>query len=963
MEKTKTWETDDGAVQFIFTYEIGTSSCSEVKVVIFSPAEPDNRKELTLHGESKPVSIGFKMKSGTGIEGDLSLKSMSDVNCVRCVWGEFTYYVNNHAEQIYEGCMIEVSTGGHRPPSPPTPPDPDPIAPPNPYRCEPSPTVYLDNQASAEDDLFPYVYMRFWPKLDDGVLLLNYVQYPLVDSASSDAFIKELEKYSASGDADARLKMLALAQSYIEGDDPYQGLYLQNIDSLPGVMPQFPALLEYVRHDLDITIDKLNLYIKNKLGLTPDQLKTFLSSDEFDSAVQQVWASYFSLVIIMGYDATNLVVLSKELQACHLLLQCYVSDDQEQEPVTTSEIQQLAHARILLPNTIFPLPPVPPKEEVERPHKGAIEPYAIGDLQMLRQRFSHYQLGDIAHIENIMAGEKRLVRSKVLSQQAQETAQEEVEEDFSGTVTEYQEKKQLHELRRSIAERTVTDDYKDLKTTYGQPTEATISGTVIHTTKAGEKPEGRDKIKFARDILDKSVREISSQVKSYRSINAFDENERAHQSEFDNTANSRNRVGIYRWLNRVYSAYVVNYGTRLMIEFIVNNPAERFIEMERSQFGIELVRPLTLQQKGITNYSDITESNYLELSVYYKVKEVSTYPQKKIVVSVSLYGGEKVIQSIPEGYQVTAVTMESTVAKINGDDSYVLAGAHKIKTGETVTGLDKFGEENTLSIVAPMPGFSSPALDDSSTLPLDNSYAVSITISCEPSAEVITNWQIATYNALAEGYSREIKQYYRLADEYEGKYQRSPQVNRGIERKVLKQDCMRLLLKRHVDDVGLITNEADKEDKQPSQFYVNQPRYLQFFEEAYEWREMSYSFYSGINSLQSGIFNYTSGSAQADPLFKNFLEADVARILVPVRPDKAMAAIYYLASGVIWFGDERYVAVNPDDAALAYEYKKARLLTDHDAPVVGESWDVTVPTTMQIIDQDSSSIKDLEGHS
>ncbi len=79
----------------------------------------------------------------------------------------------------------------------------------------------------------------------------------------------------------------------------------------------------------------------------------------------------------------------------------------------------------------------------------------------------------------------------------------------------------------------------------------------------------------------------------------------------------------------------------------------------------------------------------------------------------------------------------------------------------------------------------------------------------------------------------------------------------------------------------------------PSPLQVNEPRHVQFLEEALEWPEMAYSFNAG----GSQAFDGGDPGDGGDELFRSFLQADQARILLPVRPGRQMAFLYFFSSG------------------------------------------------------------------
>jgi hypothetical protein len=153
---------------------------------------------------------------------------------------------------------------------------------------------------------------------------------------------------------------------------------------------------------------------------------------------------------------------------------------------------------------------------------------------------------------------------------------------------------------------------------------------------------------------------------------------------------------------------------------------------------------------------------------------------------------------------------------------------------------------------------------------------------------------------------------------------------RQIERRELKRACLRLLLK--------VAPEAGA---------AGQPRYLQFFDEAFEWDEMSYRCYTGADAVLSAD---TASLADGDDLFTSFLQADSTRVLLPVHPPRMMALLYYLSSGQLWDGDNRLAPLSASDAGIVDDMKRAGKLLRRSGVPVGQPWQVVVPTAMQVLD-------------
>ena len=216
-------------------------------------------------------------------------------------------------------------------------------------------------------------------------------------------------------------------------------------------------------------------------------------------------------------------------------------------------------------------------------------------------------------------------------------------------------------------------------------------------------------------------------------------------------------------------------------------------------------------------------------------------------------------------------------------------------------------------------------------------------------------WRIRSYASIMRAYQERLAAYYARTD---GGTQsrtgaRSPLANRQIEQRELKNACLRLLFARLLGLTGMSPDAPALSP--PAEFTVNAPRYLQFFDEALEWNEMAYSFYASPSTGAAGIgMELESLATDDDALFASFLQADQARVLLPVQPAHVMAFLYYYSAGMLWAAPDRLAPVNAGDLALVNDLKHAEPVRQP-ARRVGPCWDVVVPTAMQVLDESGTA--------
>jgi hypothetical protein len=71
-----------------------------------------------------------------------------------------------------------------------------------------------------------------------------------------------------------------------------------------------------------------------------------------------------------------------------------------------------------------------------------------------------------------------------------------------------------------------------------------------------------------------SINRIETRKLQRRFVRTMEEVVEVNKHIFENQAqNADNISGIYRWVDKIYELQIINYGKRLMLEFIVPEPA------------------------------------------------------------------------------------------------------------------------------------------------------------------------------------------------------------------------------------------------------------------------------------------------------------------------------------------------------------------------------------------------------
>lgn len=970
----RSWSAMDGCLVFDFTInrEPGDDIPSIASVACKSGPAESQLVTITRLWPSKPFE--FRFRSGCYVTGYLQQKTPVHINGVTntAIFADIHYGMRGQSDDHhFEGIMVACPTRGPvPPPGPPWPPGPPPIEPDLPVDpVEPLPIV-----TTHPDELFPYVYVRRWPKVSAADLLDGFVSYTAASPPSS-GFFGDLVS-ARNQPQGARQAAQQLAVEFIDGSI-YPGDFIADMDSLAGPVSQFPEAF--------MRLPRLEDAPTAWLARACEQVTRLLSRYALDwnyfdtaayaQALDRVWQSYFALVITLGYDTALLDELTRALLMAHLVevaLQPFESLTQagaaattaagetpatapmvpEQTLLTTRQINALLHATPVLSAQVFPLPPAQAAAATSPPPglAGWIEPYAIGDLQMVRQRLLRYQCGEIARIENVMRGERREVTHKRTHRQLDELRQSSGEKQLLQNDDADERSNLQEEARKTVAGVVETNQYNNFTSSYGPPTQATLDGSWSKTVQPGATPGLDDTTRFARDILSKTVNRISRSVSLTRSSSTMSQTEDSVVSLVDNTAGTHSLRGVYRWLNKVYEACVVNYGQRLMMEFMVCKPAAAFIAGEQAAAGHDFVKPLPPLRLHIATFKDIQPGNYAGLGAYYGVLDLEPPPLAQRFASATLRDGEEKQIAIPAGYGATKAFVGYVSAPTGLPAPVVLVGRQTVTASGSPDGMALFGEDDSVPVsVLDYPPSLSP--------PTDPQVQVNIEIQCAPSDRCMDEWRIGIYAAVMRAYQERLAAYnLRVEGGPQGRAAtRSPLANRQIEQRELRNACLRLLLERMLTLTGM--GAQGYALSPPSEFAVYEPRYLQFFDEVLEWNEMVYSFYAGPGPGSGAVGGVELGSLAADDdaLFSSFLQADQARVLLPVQPAHVMAFLYFYSSGMLWASSDRLAPANPVDVPLVNDLKQSGP-ERHPVRPIGPCWEVLVPTAMQVLDEPGACV-------
>lgn len=266
---------------------------------------------------------------------------------------------------------------------------------------------------------------------------------------------------------------------------------------------------------------------------------------------------------------------------------------------------------------------------------GAMKPPAVGDLLIVEQELRRYELGELAEIESIMRGERRERTIRKLNRTSQTTTTESTfeQEEFSSLKTD--ERFQLSSQAQQAAEQSLgVQAGVSVSGKFG-PVQVSVSvNASFDTSKSSSESTSQE---FARTVTEEASKRVKSSFKESTSITILTETQDTSLRGFNNESGDTHINGLYRWVDKIYDAQLVNYGRRLIFAMNVPEPAAAYrasiaqdeaaamadlVEpLHPSRIGHAIVTPLpeTNTTGGFLSYQDLDEDNYAELAAFYDV--------------------------------------------------------------------------------------------------------------------------------------------------------------------------------------------------------------------------------------------------------------------------------------------------------------------------------------------------------
>lgn len=611
----------------------------------------------------------------------------------------------------------------------------------------------------------------------------------------------------------------------------------------------------------------------------------------------------------------------------------------------------------------------------------------IADFRRVEQEILCYVPGEVSHIENILAREykERSTRSLTSLQTETETTSEREIENLRDTTTT-----ERNELQTEVSAVINEDESQNYGATANFSYSPKATGVSFNlgayadfSSSTSTSNSNSQAQSYAQEVTERALERVVQKVSTRRTSIMLREFEENNVHGFDNTLGDQHITGVYRWVDKIYKNQLVNYGKRLIYEFTVPEPSRFFKEAikKRIEDGdanenemVEPIPPVTLESVGINSPSDLDAENYQDAAALYNA-EVNAYPAPLLRIGKSFshkFFGEEAEGvknlsrntrdyeiELPEGYRCSAVDIRGNIIAEGTDDlssAAIYVGDSKFSFGTTDVWKDLIINDAPLSNL--ITGVLPISIATEDVEPINFNIVAHCYLNSEPKQQ----WQNETYTAIKTAYQERLAEYKDAKVIFDAPVEETaenisfnPLFNRSIEQKELKRLCIELMAEQcdlnfaqdHYQGVNPETRVSPIDASQALQTHAETVR---FFEQVFDWDLMAYTLYPYFYADKKDWVKLFQERNGADPLFQAFLQAGMARVVLPIRSGFEAAANWYLETGELWTGqgmttdNEPYFSIMEELQSVLGE--------------VESTWETRVPTSLTIVQSKSAILEE-----
>lgn len=646
---------------------------------------------------------------------------------------------------------------------------------------------------------------------------------------------------------------------------------------------------------------------------------------------------------------------------------------------------------------------VPNKSSITNPdlHFG-VNTIGVADYRRVEQELCCYVPGEVAEIENIMAREYKEKSSRTLTRTQLSTSTESEQESEVSVDTSETSR---NEMSSEVA--AVIDEEKSKALSFNASTSGKKGGFSFNAGGSANFSMGKSTSDsnsvartFAEDITRRALERITQKVATKRKFSLLKEHEEKSNHGLDNRAGDNHVTGVYRWIDKVYKNRIVNYGKRLIYEFMIPEPARFYkealiIEAEETvpiPMSISdnkedvLIKPTHPTAMGFANAGDINRTNYEALAAEYGI-DVTAAPEEFSNVSLS-FGqaigsgdGEHSFSYdtllINDGYECQRITgtIDSAFKSEHAEYAYMKCALAGQRFGAG------FGDGKDWTMIVTI---NADGNDIEGMIPISVSchkvraFSGSIVAKCRLKLEAFESWQQEVYKQIMDAYNTQMQAYKHAEQKAKEEEEQAEALRNQIaseenqEEKMvtnskfnaqrvtteLKRLCIEMLTKPFGIEMGkdfYQNGEHDIPEIKLGSSLDTYSSHVKFFEQAFDWEIMAqkfYPYYWADRSDWKKLFQTQDG---LDYSYQAFLQSGMGRVVVPVREGFEDAVAYFMETGEVWNGSG--LVIDTTDKLYLSIVDET---TNIEGVVEGQEWETVVPTSLKVL-QGKSVLLNEEG--
>ena len=627
-------------------------------------------------------------------------------------------------------------------------------------------------------------------------------------------------------------------------------------------------------------------------------------------------------------------------------------------------------------------PGEPEPVTIQKRKNFGIKRLGVADYLKVVQSLHAYVPGEVSNIENVMASELRHKSSvaRDYSEITDTTSKSEETEKISDTSKTSRTDMQTEVAKEIDKQQSIT---AYTRFSYGNDNAMKFEIGADYANNTAQHDSTRQAMMKSQEITERAMERVLTKISEERVQKIIKEYTETNVHEFDNRGKAlttnlppQHITGVYRWVDKKMKNQIYNYGKRTMFEFMVPEPSRLHrlaLTVAKAQV---LTAPVDPRKAPEPWYMPDPKSATVEqiqhwAQVYGVNLEAFPEATKQVIHNAASvpqtnddFGVDYSQFTIPDNYAAKNASFHCEAARNRGGG---LQGSRYAEVYCSNLKGDMVGLTDRGDIIFDR---ASSGLNVTGNVSFQvkghniRHYNIRVTVNCELSDEFISKWKTESFNAIIkayeEAYAKFQEEQARLDAEQKEKEtqakERQDSFYRYMEHDVLKHNCIAYLLQDYLNTLGQATTNGaeDKTTMDNFQVYLNEnlDKYTalaKFMEQAFEWEIMDYTFYPYYWANRKSWQEFYL-SESMDPLFRSFLQAGMARIIVTVKPGFENAVQFFLETGLIWNGGEVPVIGDPMYMSIVDEMRQPT------GEPQGKYWITRLPTTLTILQDKSTGL-------